>query len=98
MTGKDSGHADQDKFTAWLHSNFMSRQELESQMLHMSTEITEKIMTLVEQKAATEVYITGSSGAPSISNEVCTINNNSNWYLAFSPRIQAVYGLWYFDG
>jgi len=59
MFGKKSGNSDQDAFTAWLHSNYVSRDDLDQRMTLMAKEISDEILNFVKHRKSTEVFING---------------------------------------
>ena len=70
MTGQSTGDQEQDAFAAWLHSNFVSKKDLDDRLQGFAADLTKQIMEEVNKHGGTEVFISDSSGGIGISEKV----------------------------
>ncbi|KAK3089609.1 hypothetical protein FSP39_004976 [Pinctada imbricata] len=70
MASHSSGDKDQDAFAAWLHSNFVSKKDLDEQFKTFSADLTKHIFEEVKKYGGTEVFISDTGGGAGISESV----------------------------
>ncbi|CAC5425420.1 SUN1_2 [Mytilus coruscus] len=57
MAGKMTGIDDQDSFTKWFHTQYVSRQDLSDHLAEFGQEITKMVMLEVEKRQKTQVIL-----------------------------------------
>ena len=67
MAGHLSGNSGQDAFTHWLHSNYVSREDLDKRLGILAADLTENVMTMM--KAAEEAQIAAAVAAATAASQ-----------------------------
>ena len=57
MKGQMTGIDDQDAFTAWFHTHYVSMEDLNDHLTKFGQEITKRVMLEMEKQQKTQVYL-----------------------------------------
>ena len=55
MAGHLSGDPSQDAFTHWLHSNYVSREDLDRRLGAMAADLTENVMKMIKSSEEAQI-------------------------------------------
>ena len=59
MAGQKTGIDDQDSFTAWFHTHYVNREDLDGHLAKFGQQITKMVMLEVEKQQKTQVFLGG---------------------------------------